>query len=218
MVRERDNLTACWRRLRRRIHQPVPGVQAGANEGQHHGNDRPHHTPPAPRGETARRPAGRRFPAGVIAREVLLVLVATFRGRVTGILLLLFSSSFISSSSRRWFLPRTTGVVVFLLVLSSIDAACACGCRRRRRQPRHRDEQDAALLEPGADGAGIAAVGDVEVLAEAPPAVAVGAERALAADPEPPEVVDLHPELLLLEPWVELQLVANNTERDIICV
>uniref|UniRef100_A0A8R7UBD1 Uncharacterized protein n=1 Tax=Triticum urartu TaxID=4572 RepID=A0A8R7UBD1_TRIUA len=68
------------------------------------------------------------------------------------------------------------------------------------REPGHGDVEDAVLLEPGADAAGVAALGDLELLAEPAPLAAL--ELPLAADPQPAVVVDLHPQVLLLEPCV----------------
>lgn len=172
MVGEADETMSAVRR-RRIHHQPVLGVEAGGgHQRQHDGEDHPpRRLPPAGHqgGATRRRP--------VVGRAIVIFFFLV-------LLLICWCSG----------LLRLRGAMI-----GGCGGGGGLGLLFRRRQLGHGDVEDAVPgVEPGADVAGVAVIGDLEILVEAAPPVA--GDLPLAAYPQLPVVVDLHSQLLLLEP------------------
>lgn len=173
MVGEADETMSAVRR-RRIHHQPVLGVEAGGgHQRQHDGEDHPpRRLPPAGHqgGATRRRP--------VVGRAIVIFFFLVL------LLLICWCSG----------LLRLRGAMI-----GGCGGGGGLGLLFRRRQLGHGDVEDAVPgVEPGADVAGVAVIGDLEILVEAAPPVA--GDLPLAAYPQLPVVVDLHSQLLLLEP------------------
>ena len=218
----------------------VLDIDAEAEQDEHHAEHCGRHHPPPVMQESqalARRGSGRHLPCPT-GLGVVMVMAAVFRGahgalphflllllrrrRLVFLLPLALYSSPWRGTITVLLLPRRAAAVLLVLggagrlrrlrgrVLLAAGGA-GLDLDGLRRDAGHGDADD-AVLEPGVDGLGVAAVGDAELEVEAAPAVA-GDGALPAHDQAPVAVHHLHPDVLLPVPCSQPHAQLRISER-----